>query len=127
VSDVPPPAPTAQPLAPDAARPPLAHALPDQDAPRRRRRFRPDDDYTPPRTEGFLPRRMIRLACFAVITVCLFVASVVCILAVWDYASTDVAWRAAATLGIVTVAMAGFAVLNELFGAGPAADRGNYD
>lgn len=99
-----------------ADRPVAARAPRHDDSPRRERRYRQDEHYDPPRPRGILPRKAVRLTCFWVITLSLAAAGVVCILAVWDYAKTDVAWRAAASLGIVVVIMLAFAVLNEAFG-----------
>ena len=69
-----------------------------------------------PRTEGVLPRGKVRLACFVVLTLALVVSGALCILAVWGAASSDVAWKAVTSLAIVAGMMAGFTVLNEMFG-----------
>ncbi|MEJ5276947.1 MAG: hypothetical protein WHU94_13640 [Thermogemmata sp.] len=69
-----------------------------------------------PRTEGVLPREKVRLACFVVLTLALVVAGTLCILAVWGAAPTDVAWKAVTSLAILAGMMAGFTVLNDIFG-----------
>lgn len=65
---------------------------------------------------GVLPPRLVRLACFAVLSLGLLAVGFVCILAVWDAAPRDVAWKSVATLGIVALVMTAFTVLNERFG-----------
>ncbi len=100
-----------------ADRPVAARAPRHDDPPRRERRYRQDEYAEPPRPRGILPRNAVRLTCFWTITLSLAAAGVVCILAVWDYADTGVAWRAGATLGIIVVVMLTFAVLNEAFGS----------
>ena len=69
-----------------------------------------------PRAEGVLPRAKVRLVCFVVLTLSLFASGVLMILAVWDAARSDVAWKAVATLAIVAALAGGFTLLNELFG-----------
>lgn len=98
--------------------PAVARRLPDDDDERPRRR-------PPPfrrKPEGVLPRGLVRKVGFAVIAVSMLAAAVVCILAIWDYAQKDVAWKAVSTLGVVGLFMLAFTVLNELFGS-PAAEH----
>lgn len=66
---------------------------------------------------GVFHASRVRFTSFVVISLCLFGAAVQCILAVWDSVSQDTAWRALSTLGIVTVTMVVFTILNEMFGA----------
>lgn len=68
------------------------------------------------RREGVLPRGKVRLACFAILTLALVVAGTVCILAVWDATTSEVAWKAITSLAIVAAMAAAFTVLNEVFG-----------
>ena len=70
---------------------------------------------TPPR--GVLPFRAVRVLAFGVISLAIFACAFVGILAVWDFAAQDNAWRALATLGIIAAAMVAFVVVNEVFGA----------
>ena len=59
----------------------------------------------------------MRFVSFAVITLALFGAAVLCVLAIWDYTTRGNAWRAMATLGVIVGTMLAFTVLNEVFGA----------
>ena len=94
------------------------------------RRLADDEDDRPCRRppafrrkpEGVLPRGAVRKVGFGVIALSMLTAAVVCILAIWDYAQREVAWKAVSTLGVIGLFMLAFTVLNELFGS-PAADR----
>ncbi len=72
----------------------------------------------PIRSRGVLPAKFVRLVAFGVISSCIFACTAVCLLAVWDYADHDVAWRSLVSMGIITAAMGAFVVVNELFGSG---------
>lgn len=65
---------------------------------------------------GVLPYRVIRVVAFAVISTAIFVCSFIALLAVWDFADRDTAWRALASLAIIAGAMVAFVVVNEVFG-----------
>ncbi len=65
---------------------------------------------------GVLNATYVRVAAFAFIGLSIFASAVVCLLAVWDYADRDTAWKALASLGIIAASMAGFVVVNESFG-----------
>lgn len=99
--------------------PAVARRLPadDDDRPRRR----------PPlvgrKPAGVLPRGLVRKTSFTVIALSMLGAAVVCILAIWDYAQRDVAWKAVSTLGVVGLFMLAFTVLNELFAPNEPAGR----
>jgi len=66
--------------------------------------------------KGVLPRHAVRMTSFAVISLTIFASGVLCLMAVWDFAAGDVAWRALASLGILAGTMAAFTVCNEVFG-----------
>jgi hypothetical protein len=85
----------------------------DRDRPRRPR-ARP---LPPARSKGVLPRAKVRFACFLVLVLSLLLAGVLMILAVWEAAPSEVAWKAVATVAIIAGLMAGFTVLNEAFGS----------
>lgn len=68
------------------------------------------------RSEGVLPRGKVRMACFVVLALSMFAAGALCIMAVWNPDQTGVAWKSIASLGIVAALMAGFTLLNEVFG-----------
>lgn len=70
-----------------------------------------------PLKRGVLNAAYVRIAAFAVISLSIMVCAVVCLLAVWDYADRNTAWKALVSLGIIAAAMAAFVVVNESFGA----------
>ena len=65
---------------------------------------------------GVLNATLVRVTAFAFISIAIFAAAVVCLLAVWDYADRDTAWRTLVSMGIIGAAMATFVVVNEAFG-----------
>jgi hypothetical protein len=65
---------------------------------------------------GVCNAKVTRLLSCAVTSVALVVSVAACVLAVWGYAEPAIAWRALATLGIVSAATAVFVALNEGFG-----------
>ncbi len=69
-----------------------------------------------PRRKGVLPKRAVRTAAFGVISLTIFACGALCLLAVWDYTTSGVPWRALASLGIIAGTMGAFAVVNGLFG-----------
>jgi hypothetical protein len=70
-----------------------------------------------PKHGGVFHASRVRFTSFVIISLCLFAAAVQCILAVWGYVGQDTAWRALTTLGIVSITMVVFAILNEMFGS----------
>jgi predicted branched-subunit amino acid permease len=75
------------------------------------------------RGKGVFDPRFVRLISFSVISIALFGTALLCVLAIWDYASRDTAWRALATLGVLAATVMFFSVINEMFGSthhGPA-------
>jgi len=66
---------------------------------------------------GVLSSRRVRLASFAVISIGIFFATTISVLAIWDYTSPDSAWKALATFGVLSGAVLLFAGTNEWFGA----------
>lgn len=77
-----------------------------------------------PTTPGPMPHRKVdvvnlkatRLIAFIVISSAVIACAVVCVLAVWEYVDATYAWRALASLGIVSAAVAIYVSLNEGFG-----------
>jgi hypothetical protein len=69
-----------------------------------------------PFSTGVLPRGKVRMACFVVLALAMFGTGGLCIMAVWNPDQTGVAWKSIASLGIVAALMAGFTLLNEVFG-----------
>ena len=72
---------------------------------------------------GVLPRAAVRTAAFAIISLSIFLCGVLCLLAVWDFTTGDVSWRAVTSLGIVAAMMGMFVFVNELFGGVDGARR----
>jgi hypothetical protein len=69
------------------------------------------------RRKGVLDPRAVRFTSFCIIVLGLFATALLCVLAIWDYASRDTAWRALSTLGVVALTMVIFTVINEMFGS----------
>jgi uncharacterized integral membrane protein len=67
-------------------------------------------------TKGFLNPRIVRAVTFYIISACIIFSVAVCILAIWNYAKTDVFWRMIATLGVIAIGSAVFAFVNGIFG-----------
>ena len=66
--------------------------------------------------KGFLNARIVRAITFYIITTCVILSVIVCILAIWDFARTDVFWRMIATFSVIAVGSAVFAFVNNIFG-----------
>jgi hypothetical protein len=66
--------------------------------------------------KGFLNPRIVRAITFYIITTCVILSVIVCILAIWDFARTDVFWRMIATFSVIGVGSAVFAFVNNIFG-----------
>jgi hypothetical protein len=69
------------------------------------------------RLKGVFDPKRVRFVSFSVISLGLFGTAMLCVLAIWNYASRDTAWRALATLGVLAAAAVVFTVINEMFGA----------
>lgn len=76
----------------------------------------PNEPY-PPRKVGVVNLRFTRFIAFLVISLTVVGCAIACVLAVWGYVTTDFAWRALASLGIISGATAIFVSLNEGFGS----------
>jgi hypothetical protein len=68
------------------------------------------------RRKGFLNPRTIKLFSFTTITICIVGSVFVSILAIWDFTKSDVWYRSLATLAVIAIGTAIFAVVNEKFG-----------
>jgi uncharacterized membrane protein YqjE len=66
--------------------------------------------------KGVLNPKFVRNIAFAVITFSLVVCTVLCILAIWEFAKSDAVWRAIATFIVVSVATGIFTFVNEKLG-----------
>lgn len=70
------------------------------------------------RRRGYLnPGVVVRLA-FWITTVCIVVAVVAAVLAIWHYTGTDVLWRTVATCAVIGAGTVIFAWINSLFDPG---------
>jgi hypothetical protein len=68
------------------------------------------------RRRGFLNPRMVRALSFWTASICLLVAVVASLLAIWDFTGTDTLWRTVATCVVVGAGTMVFARLNTIFG-----------
>jgi membrane protein YdbS with pleckstrin-like domain len=64
---------------------------------------------------GYLNPSGVRRIAFWTTSVCIFVAVVSCLLAIWDFAGTDVLWRTVATCAVIATGMMAFFIVNALF------------
>jgi hypothetical protein len=71
------------------------------------------------KTRGYIRPQAVKGFAFVVITLCLVISVGACILAIWEFAKTDVLWRTVATCVVVAAGVAIFAGVNTVFG-----DRG---
>jgi uncharacterized membrane protein YwaF len=65
---------------------------------------------------GFLNRQRVMLVSFWITAVCILVAVLASILAIWEFTGTDALWRTVATCVVVGVGTLAFAWVNMLFG-----------
>jgi uncharacterized membrane protein required for colicin V production len=59
---------------------------------------------------------MVRGFAFFVVTLCIAVSVVACVLAIWEFAVKDVLWRTVSTCVVVAAGVAIFALTNFVFG-----------
>lgn len=76
----------------------------------------PEKQIKKKKNKGFLNPRIVRAVTFYIISACIIFSVAVCILAIWNYAKTDVFWRMIATLGVIAIGSAVFAFVNGIFG-----------
>ena len=67
------------------------------------------------RKRGYLNPFAVRRVAFWTTTICIFVAVVACLLAIWEFTGTDVLWRTVATCAVVATGMMAFFLANALF------------
>ncbi len=68
------------------------------------------------RRRGYIKPDTVKWCAFAVITICIVTSVVASILAIWEFARTDVLLRTIATCVVVAAGVAIFAVVNAVFG-----------
>ena len=66
--------------------------------------------------KGIINPKLVRLLSFIIIALSLVACTVLCILAIWEFTKTDAVWRAVATFGVISLAMAVFTYVNERLG-----------
>lgn len=66
--------------------------------------------------KGVVEPKLVRNISFTVITISLVACTVLCILAIWEFAKSDAVWRAVATFIVVSVATGIFTFVNEKLG-----------
>ncbi len=71
---------------------------------------------------GFLNARMVRGLSFFTTSMCILIAVVASLLAIWKFTGTDVLWRTVATCAVVAGGAMTFAWVNILFGDAEVAD-----
>jgi hypothetical protein len=71
-----------------------------------------------PQRRGYLNPRLVRGVSFWTTSMCLLVAVVACLLAIWQFTGTDVLWRTVATCAVIGGGMVAFSLVNTLFGDG---------
>ena len=64
---------------------------------------------------GFLNPRIVTKISFWTTSACILVAVVACLLAIWNFAGTDVLWRTVATCAVIGGGMIAFYVVNSIF------------
>jgi hypothetical protein len=68
------------------------------------------------RPKGFLNPRTVKLFSFMTMSICIVGSVFVSILAIWDFTKSDVWYRSLATLAVIAIGTAIFALVNEKFG-----------
>ena len=65
---------------------------------------------------GFLNPNFVVGMSFWTIALCILIAVVASILAIWNFTGTDVLWRTVATCAVIAGGTGLFAVVNQVFG-----------
>jgi hypothetical protein len=68
------------------------------------------------RPKGLLNPRTVKLFSFMTMSICIVGSVFVSILAIWDFTKSDVWYRSLATLAVIAIGTAIFALVNEKFG-----------
>jgi hypothetical protein len=69
----------------------------------------------PPR-RGFLNPVLVRSMAFWITSACILVAVLASLLAIWNFAGTDILWRTVATCAVIGIGTVAFYWVNVLFG-----------
>ena len=65
---------------------------------------------------GFLNPNMVRSIAFWITSSCILVAVLAALLAIWNFAGTDILWRTVATCAVIGSGTVAFYWVNVLFG-----------
>ena len=65
---------------------------------------------------GYIAPLLVRGFAFWTITLCVIISVTASILAIWEYAATEVLWRTVATCVVIGAGIGLFALLNGWFG-----------
>jgi hypothetical protein len=68
---------------------------------------------SPPK--GFLNPQVVLRISFWITTICIVVATVSSVLAIWQFTGTDALWRTVATCAVIGAATLAFSFVNGLF------------
>ncbi len=78
-----------------------------------------DRDVSPAKKKakrGYLNPNAVKGFAFFIIAICIVVSVVASILAIWQFAETDVLWRTVATCVVVAAGVGVFTFINSVFG-----------
>ena len=80
----------------------------------------PTDSHSPAgrRRRGFLNPHIVRAVSFWTTSMCVLIAVVASILAIWNFSGTDVLWRTVASCAVIGSGTMAFSLVNGLFGGG---------
>ena len=70
-----------------------------------------------PKRRGFLNPDAIRTFAFWTTSLCVLVAVVASLMAIWEFSGTDVLWRTVASCCVIGGGTMAFSLVNGLFGA----------
>lgn len=65
---------------------------------------------------GYLDAQAVRAFSFWTTAVCIVIAVMASLLAIWQFTGTDVLWRTVATCAVIGAGTLAFSVVNGLFG-----------
>jgi hypothetical protein len=65
---------------------------------------------------GFLNPELVRSLAFWVTSACILVAVLASLLAIWNFAGSDILWRTVATCAVIGIGTVAFYWVNVLFG-----------
>jgi hypothetical protein len=71
-----------------------------------------------PKRRGYLNPALVVRFSFWTMTMCVLIAVVVSILAIWQFAGTDALWRTVATCAVIAAGTLAFSWINGLFDTG---------